>query len=126
MDFDDEKVWQSIRDDTVGIFQWESNSASQYLKNLFSSETIHRIREINPNFSYLNLLAVGNGAIRPAGESYRDRLAVGEFNDNGHPALNDLLKNTNGFLVYQEQIIAFLHQFCGYSMGQADIVRRHF
>lgn len=126
MDFDDEEVWKSIREDTVGVFQWESNSSTQYLKKLFSDETIRKIRKVNPNFSYLNLLSVGNGAIRPAGESYRDRLAVGEFNDNGHPALNELLKNTNGFLVYQEQIIAFLHQFCGYSMGQADIVRRHF
>lgn len=126
MDFEDEDVWKSIKEDTIGVFQWESNSATQYLKKLFAEDTIKKIRKVNPNFSYLNLLSVGNGAIRPAGESYRDRLAAGEFNDNGHPALNDLLKNTNGFLVYQEQIIAFLHQFCGYSMGQADIVRRHF
>ena len=46
--------------------------------------------------------------------------------DNGHKALNDLLAPTLGYLVYQEQIIAFLNQFCGYTMGEADIVRRGF
>ena len=28
--------------------------------------------------------------------------------------------------MYQEQIIGFLHKFCGFTMGEADIVRRHF
>ena len=46
--------------------------------------------------------------------------------DNGNEALNEFLKPTLGYLVYQEQIIDFLHKFCGYTMGQADIVRRHF
>ncbi len=44
----------------------------------------------------------------------------------GHPALNKMLAPTLGYLVFQEQIIQFLHEFCGYTMGQADIVRRHF
>ena len=123
---DDIDVWNSIKEDTTMIFQWESQSATAYLKQLFSNETITKIREINPNFSYIDLLSIGNGAIRPAGESYRDRLAQGICQDNGHKALNDFLAPTLGFLVYQEQVIEFLHLFCGYSMGQADIVRRGF
>lgn len=123
---DDIDVWNSIKEDTTMIFQWESQSATAYLKQLFSNETITKIREINPNFSYIDLLSIGNGAIRPAGESYRDRLAQGVCQDNGHKALNDFLAPTLGFLVYQEQVIEFLHLFCGYSMGQADIVRRGF
>ena len=31
-----------------------------------------------------------------------------------------------GYLVYQEQILDFLHQFCGFTKGRADIVRRGF
>ena len=123
---DDENVWKDIRDNTSFIFQWESSSASDYLKHLFSDETVAKIKERNPNFSYIDLLSVGNGAIRPAGASYRNELASGIYNDNGHKALNDFLAPTLGFLVYQEQIMEFLHLFCGFTMGEADTVRRGF
>ena len=123
---DDMKVWESIREDTTMIFQWESQSATSYLKQLFSDTTIEQIRAKNPDFSYMDLLSIGNGAIRPAGESYRDKLAQGIYQDNGHKALNDFLASTLGYLVYQEQIIEFLHIFCGYTMGEADVVRRGF
>lgn len=123
---DDIDVWNSIKDDTTMIFQWESNSATAYLKQLFSDNTIKKIKEKNPNFSYMDLLSIGNGAIRPAGESYRDLLAKGIYRDNGNEELNKFLSPTLGYLVYQEQIIEFLHKFCGFTMGEADIVRRHF
>lgn len=125
-DFYDKNVWKSIKEDTVGIFQWESGSASQYLKKLFSDETISKIEKKNGSVDMLALMSVGNGAIRPAGESYRDQLANGEFHDNGHIGLNKMLEKSNGFLVYQEQIIQFLHEFCGFTMGEADGVRRAF
>ncbi len=125
IDDNDEAVWQSIKEDTLGIFQWDG-SGSYYIKDLFSDETIKRIKEVYPDFRYIDLMSCGNGAIRPAGASYRDKLAQGIFRDNGHKALNDLLAPTLGYLVYQEQIIAFLNQFCGYTMGEADIVRRGF
>ena len=123
---DDPKVWESIKNDTTCIFQWESKSASAYIKQLLSKETIDRIKEVNPDVSLIDLLSVGNGAIRPGGNSYRDQLAKGIFKDNGHKAINELLKPTLGFCVYQEEVINFLHTFCGYTMGQADIVRRGF
>lgn len=123
---DDIDVWNSIVNDTTMIFQWESQSATSYLKQLFSPETIKSIRDKNPNASYMDLLSIGNGAIRPAGESYRDKLARGIYQDNGHEALNKFLSPTLGYLVYQEQVIEFLHSFCGYTMGEADIVRRGF
>ena len=123
---DDVKVWNSIRDDTTLIFQFESSFASDYIKGLFSDKTIAKVKEHNPNFSYIDLMSVANGALRPAGESYREALKEGDVKDNGHEALNNMLASTNGFLVYQEQIIQFLHEFCGYTMGEADVVRRHF
>ena len=122
---EDEKVWMSIRDNTLGVFQWEG-TGENYIKDLFSDETIKKIKSVNPNFKYLDLFSVGNGAIRPAGSSYRMELAKGIFRDNGHEALNKLLAPTLGFLVYQEQILDFLHLFCGYTMGEADVVRRGF
>jgi len=123
---DDIDVWNSIKEDTTMIFQWESQSATAYLKQLLSDSTISKIKEKNPDFSYMDLLSIGNGAIRPAGESYRDLLAQGIYRDNGNEALNNFLSPTLGYLVYQEQIIEFLHKFCGFTMGEADIVRRHF
>lgn len=121
---DDMDVWNSIKEDTTMIFQWESSSATAYLKQLLSDSTIEKIKAQNPNFSYMDLLSIGNGAIRPAGESYRDLLAQGIYRDNGNEALNNFLSPTLGYLVYQEQIIEFLHKFCGFTMGEADVVRR--
>lgn len=123
---DDVNVWNSIKEDTTLIFQWESPSASMYLKKLFSDETIAKIKRQNPEFSYMDLLSIGNGALRPAGESYRDNLADGIYQSYGCKPLDDFMKPTLGYCVYQEQIIEFLHKFCGYTMGEADVVRRGF
>lgn len=123
---DDEKVWLDIRENTAFIFQWESDSAQAYLKQLFSDETVNKIKKLNPNFKYIDLFSVGNGAIRPAGQSYREELAKGVFHDNGHEALNNFMSPTLGYCVYQEQIINFLNQFCGFTMGEGDVVRKGF
>lgn len=124
--FDDDKVWDEIKKDNTMIFQFESDYAGDYLAQVLSDETMKKIREKNPNVSRIDLMSMANGAIRPAGASYREELAQGIYRDNGHKALNDFLAPTLGYLVYQEQIISFLHQFCGYTMGEADVVRRGF
>ena len=126
IDSEDKKVWNSIKEDTTLIFQMESDFAHSLLKDLFSDSTIAKIKKRNPNFSYIDLFSMGNGAIRPAGDSYRVALSHGEYHDNGCKELNDFLKPTLGYLVYQEQVIEFLHSFCGYTMGMADLVRRAF
>ena len=126
VDFSDENIIKSIAEDTTMIFQFESGFASESLKKTFSKETVAKIKEKNKNISYLDIMAMVSGAIRPAGESYRDALFNGEYHDNGEKALNDFLAPTLGYLVYQEQIIDFLHDFCGFTMGQADIIRRGF
>lgn len=126
VDFSDENVINSIAEDTTMIFQFESGFASDSLKRTLSKETLKNIKAQNDNISYLDVMAMVSGAIRPAGESYREQLFNGIYKDNGNEALNEFLKPTLGYLVYQEQIIDFLHDFCGFTMGQADIVRRHF
>lgn len=122
----DMSVWKSIREDTTGIFQWESNSAQQYIKQLLSDSTIAKLRKVQPNIDYITLLSIGNGAIRPAGASYREDLANGIVRKSGNVAIDEFMKPTFGYLVFQCQIIQFLHQYCGYTMGEADVVRRHF
>ena len=119
-------MWKDIAKDTALVFQFESGFASDFLKQCLSEKTINNIKKYNPNFSYLDVMAMASGAIRPAGASYRDELSKGVFNNNDNEQLNDFLAPTLGYLVYQEQIIGFLNKFCGYTMGQADVVRRHF
>lgn len=124
LDAEDVKVWESILEDNVGIFQWESDYAHQCYKDLFNPQTIAKIKEKNPNISYIDLFSLGNASIRPSGASYREKLYAGEFNSQGLDALDEFLSPTQGFMVYQEQIIEFLVKFCGYTGGQADVVRR--
>ncbi len=126
VDDKDEDVWKDIMKSPLSIFQFESNFAHSYLRKVFSKETLEKIKAVNPDINYIDLMSMANGAIRPAGESYREALANGDFKDNGHESLNKLLSSTNGYLVYQEQIIEFLNKFCGFTMGEADIVRRGF
>lgn len=121
---EDSDVWNSVIENNIGIFQWESDFAHQIYKDLFSEETIEKIKAVHPKFSYIDLFSLGNAIIRPAGASYRDSVVQGEFYDNGHDALNEFLAPSLGRLAYQEQIIDFLVQFCGYSGGEADLVRR--
>src|SRR5699024_3009628 len=41
-----------------------------------------------------------------------------------HPDLEPILKQTYGVLVYQEQIMQIAHQIAGFTLGEADILRR--
>lgn len=62
--------------------------------------------------------------IRPSGSSYRDNLCKHIFNKNPSDMIDDLLKNNLGYLVYQEDVIAFLQYICGLTGSEADNVRR--
>lgn len=126
VDITDVSVWDSIRDDTTQIFQWEGNTGDSYIKKLLSNENIAKFQEVNQNVDRMTLLSIGNSAIRPAGASYREDLASGVVRRTGSKPIDEFLSNTFGYLVFQEQIIAFLHQYCGFTMGEADIVRRGF
>lgn len=124
INLEDEKVWKSIRDDTTGIFQWESPFASQYIAKLFSDELIDSIKKQNPNFSYLKWMSFGNGLLRPGSNSYRDDILTGVPYDNGLKELNEFLSPTLGRVCMQEDIMQFLVKFCGYTQSESDTVRR--
>jgi len=126
IDVNDDNVWKSMRDDTTQIFQWEGDTGNRYIKELFSDSTLSRFKEISGDIDMLTLLSIGNSAIRPAGESYRDELATGIVRTTGFKPLDDFLSPTFGQLCFQEQILEFLHEYCGFTMGEADIVRRGF
>jgi len=126
IDVDDIKVWNAIRDDTTQIFQWEGTTGDKYIKKLLSDENIKKLQSVNHNIDRMTLLSIGNSAIRPAGASYREDLANGVIRTTGSKPIDDFLSNTFGYLVFQCQIIDFLHLYCGFTMGEADVVRRGF
>ena len=126
VNINDKKVWDSIRDDTTQIFQWEGSTGDNYIKKLLSDENIEKFKAVNENIDRMTLLSIGNSAIRPAGASYRDDLANGVVRKTGSKPIDDFLSNTFGYLVFQCQIIDFLHEYCGFTMGEADLVRRGF
>ncbi len=121
---DDMDVWQSIRNDTTLIFQWESNSAGAFLKRFMSDSTLEIAKSRVDAFSMIKWLSFGNGLIRPACASFRDSVARGEFYDNGLKELNDFLAMEAGHIAMQETIMQFLVKFCGYTAAESDTVRR--
>lgn len=124
VDVTDVNVWNAMRDDTTQIFQWEGKTGNDYIKKLLSDENIKKFQKVDKNVDRMTLLSIGNSAIRPAGASYREDLANGVIRKSGSKAIDDFLKPTFGYLVFQCQIIEFLHSYCGFTMGEADVVRR--
>ncbi|KEK16067.1 DNA polymerase III [Limosilactobacillus reuteri] len=126
IDFEDEAVWNSMRENNIGVFQMEGDRAGKLLRDMLSPETIRNIHsnETGKDVKYMDLLSLVNAGQRPAGSSYVDAVTHGRFKDNGHSALNKFLAPTLGQLVYQEQLIQFLVEFCGRSAGEADVLRR--
>lgn len=110
INWNDQKVWNDIIVSPAGIFQFESPFAYQMLHD-YSPKCV-------------NDLSIINASLRPSGASYRDRLLAKEPNKNPSPIIDDLLKDNNGYLIFQEDTIKFLQNICGLSGSEADNVRR--
>lgn len=110
IDWNDNNVWDDMITSNVGIFQFEGSYAFDLLS------------EFKPRA--VNDMSLVNAALRPSGKSYRDRLINREFNNNPSEQIDELLKDNNGFLVFQEDTIKFLSDVCGFSGSHADNVRR--
>ena len=112
---DDMEVYQMLSDGrTSGVFQMESAGMTGVCVGLKpkSIEDICAIIALyrpGPMDSIPKFLAC---AQNPALVTYK------------HPALEPILSNTYGCIVYQEQVIEIFRKLAGYSLGQADMVRR--
>lgn len=112
---DDQKTFELYqRGDTVGTFQFESEGMRNYL------------RELKPT-SLEDLIAM-NALYRPGPMNFIPMFINRKFGrekvDYPHPWLEDILKPTYGILVYQEQIMQTAQIIGGFSLGQADLLRR--
>ncbi len=112
---DDQKTFKLYQlADTVGTFQFESNGMRKYLRDL-SPTNIEDLIAMNALFRPGPMDFIPNYINRKHGK---------EKVEYPHPLLEPILKNTFGIMVYQEQIMQAARILAGYSLGQADLLRR--
>lgn len=99
---------------TSGIFQFESSGMKNFLRRL----NVDCIEDV---FAAIALFRPGP-AINI--DSYIRRKSNLEDIDYFDLCLEPILKSTYGIFIYQEQIIQVANVFAGYSLGEADILRR--
>ncbi len=111
---DDIKTYETLKNvDVTGIFQLESPGMR------------HTIRKLQPSKfeDIVALLALFRPGPMEFIDDYIDRLQGGSY-DLVDPSIDDILKPTYGIIVYQEQIMKIAQLFAGYSLSQADLLRR--
>lgn len=99
---------------TVGIFQFESTGMRDYLKKL-QPESIKDLTAMNALY-------------RPGPMDWIDDF-INRKNGKipvkyDHPMLEPILKETHAIIVYQEQVMQIANKLAGFSLGEADILRR--
>jgi len=100
--------------DTTGIFQFESAGMRAFLRNLHPN-TFEDI------FSAIALFRPGPASNIDAFIRRKEGQEEVTYLDK---SLEPILKNTYGIIVYQEQIMQVSQVFAGYTLGEADILRR--
>jgi DNA polymerase-3 subunit alpha len=112
---DDEKTFELFqRGDTVSIFQFESTGMREWLRKLKPTE--------------IDDLIAMNALYRPGPmeniPTYIARKHGREEVEYPHPLLEDILEPTYGIAVFQEQVMQMAQKLAGFSLGEADILRR--
>ena len=112
---DDARAFELLsRGETVGVFQLEGGGMTRYIK------------ELKPN-------TVGDVAAMIALYRPGPMEHISTFIDAKHgrapvtylhPALQEILEETYGVIVYQDQVLHIARTFAGYTLGEADIVRK--
>lgn len=115
IDMEDSNVYDLFaRGNTEAIFQFESHGMRKFLKKL------------QPNC--LEDLIAMNALYRPGPmnfiDSYIARKHGREDIEYDHPLMEPILKETNGIMIYQEQVMKIAQVLAGYDLGSADILRR--
>src|SRR6516162_7421857 len=112
---DDPRAYALLaRGETVGVFQLEGAGVRDMLKKLRPDcfEDIIAVVSLyrpGPMENIPRYIAVKHGEERA---------------DYPHPALEGILKETQGIMIYQEQVMQIAQLLAGYSLGNADLLRR--
>jgi len=112
---DDEETYKLFqRGDTTGVFQLESAGMKRYL------------RALKPNV-FEDIIAMV-ALYRPGPMQFIDSFIRRKHGEEEitylHSGMENSLKNTYGILVYQEQFMQISKEWCGFTGGQADTLRK--
>jgi DNA polymerase-3 subunit alpha len=100
--------------DTAGVFQLESTGMRESLKRLRPD----RFEDI------IAMVALYRPGPMDNIPTYISRKHGEELGDFLHPLLEPILKETYGVIIYQEQVMQIAQAMAGYSLGEADLLRR--
>ena len=112
---DDEKTFRLLQDGkTTGIFQLETEGMTSVLKHLKPTdfEDIVAVNALNRPGPMANIPV------------YIERKHGKKMVSYPHPSLEPILKKTYGVIVYQEQIMQIASVMAGFTLGEADLLRR--
>ena len=104
------------RADTIGVFQLESAGMKRLVSNMQPSV----FGDIVAILALYRPGPLGSGMVEDYVQCKHGRKRV----IYPHPLMVDILRETYGVLVYQEQIIQGVQVLAGFSLGQADLLRR--
>ena len=112
---DDANAFKLLSDgETVGIFQLEGSGMTRYIKELKPST-------IDDVAAMIALYRPGPMEhISTFIDAKHGRASVSYI----HPALEDILEDTYGVIVYQDQVLHIAQAFAGYTLGEADMFRK--
>ena len=113
----DQKTFELLqRGETTAIFQLESKGMRDYLKQLIPND----FEDIVSMNALYRPGALGMNMV----DSYINRKHGKEEVTYGHGSVQKILGTTYGVIVYQEQVMQIAQELSGFSLGQADILRR--
>lgn len=117
LDLTDPKVYELLSTaQTDGVFQLESGGMKTLVKDLKPST----FEDINALVALFRPGPLNSGMVKEFVDRKHGRAKV----VYKHPDLEPILKDTYGTIVYQEQIMQIAQSLAGYSLGQADLLRR--
>ncbi len=112
---DDKKAYELLqRADTTGVFQLESAGMKRYLKDL----------KANSFDDIIAMVALYRPGPMQFIDSFIRRKHGKEKITYLHPGLENSLKSTYGIMIYQEQFMQISREWCGFTGGQADTLRK--
>ena len=112
---DDPAVFAALgRGETVGVFQFESEGMRRNLQELQPSA-------LGDLIAMVALYRPGPIELIP---DFIDRKRGRKKIDYLHPKLEPILEPTYGIAVYQEQVLQVARDLCGFTLGEADVLRK--
>jgi DNA polymerase-3 subunit alpha len=102
--------------DTAGVFQMESSGMTNLVKELKPE----RFEDLIPLVALYRPGPLGSGMVTDFINGRHGRKKVTYL----HPLLEPILKETFGVILYQEQVMQIASTLAGFTLGQADLLRR--